>query len=228
MDLIKRNISNDTNLEIFFQKMCRVCLEISHGMNHKFTMKILNESSELIIFLRKICELKIIEDEKLPDKICSKCTENVTTAYNLVQLCIASDTTLRNQETRRMLRKIEAEALEEDTILQDDLHLDSNEQKDMEHSLTDELNSENEVCWNIVKEPEYKDIISDKYLCEKCKMSFTNKTNYQKHLKIHDPTKQLKCDHCSQIFSKQFHLNVHLRSHIKKEDVGNILRLNIY
>lgn len=222
-------------LENFYRKMCRICLQISDEMNQLFTMQFPSDSSELIIFLRRICELKvgfnemglsstsnnkitfqIIHSENLPDKICSKCTENVIIAFNLVQLCIGSDTALRNQETRQMLRKIEAEALEEEIVL-DDPSLDSIDQRDMEVSLTDVLKSE--IFSNNVKELEYcKGISTDKYFCEKCKVPFTNKTKYHKHLKSHDLTKQLKCDHCSQMFSKQLHLNVHLRSHMKNED----------
>lgn len=161
-----------------------------------------------------------MEDDFLPDKICSKCAENVIISYNLVQLCIASDATLRNQETRRMLRKIEAEALEDDTTTRNDLAFDSIEQTDIEFSYTEEIKNETDASWHSVKETEYCHISKsgDKYLCEKCMISFSNKIKYHKHLKIHDNAKTLKCVYCSQKFSKQLHLKVHLRSHIKKED----------
>lgn len=118
-----------------------------------------------------------------------------------------------------MLRKIEAEALEEDIVSRNELP--DIEQGDTEElSFAEEVNSENEITWNSNNAREYhRDIKStDKYSCEKCMLSFSNKMKYQKHLKTHDITKQLKCEKCPQVFSKQLHLKVHLRSHIKKED----------
>lgn len=114
-----------------------------------------------------------------------------------------------------MLRKIEAEALEEDIIQRND---EKSDQKDEEFNSTDEDKSEVEIC-NMKEIECHKNTKSvDKYSCETCVLTFSNKMKYHKHLKIHDVTKQLRCDQCPQVFLKTLHLKVHLRSHIKKED----------
>lgn len=114
-----------------------------------------------------------------------------------------------------MLRKIEAEVLEEDTFL------GSTEQKEAEDFLPiDEFNNEGELYWSTIKETECQNDAKsgDKYSCDNCMLAFSNKLKFDKHVKTHDITKQFKCDQCPQVFSKQLHLKVHLRSHIKKED----------
>lgn len=140
--------------------------------------------------------------------------------FNFIQLCVASERELRSQETQFMLRKIEAEALEEDTLVTND-QIENTAEIDSENvSLADEINGEIDVYTGGSKQRECQRNFKlvDKYSCEKCLLSFNNKTKYNKHIKIHDDAKQLKCHHCPQVFLKQIHLNVHLRSHIKKED----------
>lgn len=60
MDVLREN---GIILENFYRKMCRICLQISDEMNQLFTMQFPSDSSELIIFLRKICELTVAFNE---------------------------------------------------------------------------------------------------------------------------------------------------------------------
>lgn len=61
MDLLNQNVvANEHKLEELYREMCRVCLQIADGKNHLFTMQFPCDSSELIIFLRRISELKVI------------------------------------------------------------------------------------------------------------------------------------------------------------------------
>lgn len=160
--------------------------------------------------------------DTLPSNICGECVEDVNMAFGFVQLCIASDSSLRNQETRRMLRQIEEEALGEEEIVikceelieQENLYEQQNDHA--ADRLSDDNLSESEVSQEDLHFTTVK--VKDKYKCEVCVLSFNNKTKFNKHRKTHDETKPFKCKECLQTFSKKIHLNVHLRSHIKQED----------
>lgn len=56
MDL---NKNNEKNLEEFYHEMCRICLQISEQMNHLFSMQFSTDFSDVIVFLRRITELKV-------------------------------------------------------------------------------------------------------------------------------------------------------------------------
>lgn len=160
--------------------------------------------------------------DTLPSNICDRCVGDVNMAFDLVLLCIASDTSLRNQETRRMLRQIEEEALGEEEIvikceeLVESEHLDEQQNDHISDRVSDDNLSENEVTQEDLNCAPVK--INDKYKCDVCALSFNNKTKFNKHKKTHDDSKPFKCKECLQTFSKKLYLNVHLRSHIKQED----------
>lgn len=156
-----------------------------------------------------------MEDDNLPYKICGKCTETVLISFDLVQLCIASEQKLRNWKngtTEGLGDNLRINILAENSC-----------QNDYEFSVTEEVSSD--LCgddtadhMDDTKEIDYHGNSSHKYLCGTCMISFTNKIKYHRHLKLHDTTKQIKCEHCEEMFSKKIHLNVHLRSHMRKED----------
>lgn len=160
--------------------------------------------------------------DTLPSKICDRCVGDVNSAFDLVQLCIISDSSLRNQETRRMLRQIEEEALGEEEIVIKCEELieveNSHEQQNghMSDRVSDDSLSENEITREDLLCGAVK--IKDKYKCEVCALPFNNKSKFSKHKKTHDNSKPFKCKECLQTFSKKLYLNVHLRSHIKQED----------
>lgn len=148
----------------------------------------------------------------MPKNICDKCTVIVTNSYDFSQSCIKTESLIRTEETRRMLRKIEQEALSEEQVKEEDCFDQYDESSD---SCSDQSNIIEQIVVTIKPE---NNKICDKYACKFCSQIFNNKTKLAKHEKTHDDSKPYKCEHCSQTFSKQTHLNVHLRSHIKDED----------
>ncbi|KAJ8917490.1 hypothetical protein NQ315_005539 [Exocentrus adspersus] len=207
---------------ISYEKICRICLKESDYLESLFTLKFTTDETFAVDFMRKITDLKMVEANTLPSNICSQCVKDVNAAFDLTQLCIASETALRNQETRRMLREIEEEALSEEEIVikcEDGINqenLDAHQSPcEVSHGSGDNL-SDNDSVQEDLHFTTVK--LKDKYKCEVCALSFNNKTKFNQHKKTHDKSKPFKCEECLQTFSKKLHLNVHLRSHIKQED----------
>lgn len=116
------------------------------------------------------------------------------------------------------MKKVEAEVNTE-SFQNYDFPVEYIDDKDCEFPLTTEEVTSDCNSTHIQKPENHTDCkLADKYFCKECMLSYTNKNIYQRHLKTHDPTKQFKCEQCQQMFSKQFHLNVHLRKHIRKEN----------
>ncbi|KAJ8939002.1 hypothetical protein NQ314_011252 [Rhamnusium bicolor] len=171
-------------------------------------------------------DLKLAHSLTLPNNICSKCIQDTVAAFDFAQLCVASDASLRNQETRRMLRKIEEEALGEEEIVIKCEVLNESESVEIQQieefgvdEISDDSSSENEATPRINKHLNLSVVKSkDKYKCSVCSLPFSNKTKFQKHQNTHDNSKPFKCKECTQSFSKTLHLKLHLRSHIRQED----------
>lgn len=162
---------------------------------------------------------QVVENKNLPHKICERCLGNVFISFELVQLCIASETKLSKPNSLNCeLKENETDQDIEESIGNDSL-MEYIYEKDC--SITVEAISHNSDGSNDVKQAttKYQKYSSaDKYFCGECTLSFRNKKIYHSHLKSHDASRKFKCDHCHQNFSKQIHLNVHLRKHIKKEE----------
>lgn len=50
--------ARECNFE-FTQKMCRICLQTYQEMNHLFSLQFPTDLSEVVVFLRRITELKV-------------------------------------------------------------------------------------------------------------------------------------------------------------------------
>ncbi|KAJ8978519.1 hypothetical protein NQ317_002423 [Molorchus minor] len=213
-------------MEITYEKLCRICLKDSNNLTDLFAFTLTKENIHGVDFLRNLTGQKLAKSNTLPNNICGQCKENVVSSFELAQLCIASETSLRNQETRRMLRKIEEEALgEEEIVIKCEI---LNENESLEVPQTDQFLSdgasndtfsEPEETAQIAEELRFTTIrTKNRYQCDACQLCFNNKTKYLKHQNTHDNSKSFKCSECSQSFSKKIHLNNHLRSHIKEKD----------
>ncbi|VEN35306.1 unnamed protein product [Callosobruchus maculatus] len=194
------------DIDIDPKDICRICLKTSQAMTDLYNLSIPESSDNIIDFLRRITQLKLIKSESLPVNVCSSCLNTAFTAYRLVQQCIASDSILRNYETRRMLRKIEDEALrDEDTAVK------------LEEPWEDSVKNDEDICNDKVSSWEVENTArKSKYQCEKCPMGFSNKRKFTKHQTVHFKM-PYECIECNQTFSKQLHLDVHSRSHSKEK-----------
>ncbi|CAG9837145.1 unnamed protein product [Diabrotica balteata] len=216
---------NLENKIIDYKNTCRICLKASENMKNLFTLIIPKDNTAAVEFIRKMTDLKLLYSDTLPSNICSECTQGVLTAFDFVEICIASDARLRTQETRRMLRKIEAEALE----LEDDEALKCETPSEIEHcSEQDELveTGKSEEQSQIIQEKENPlplelqftiTRIKNKYKCDLCKHKFNNKTVFNKHKRTHEKN-AFKCTKCSASFNKKTNLKAHLTIHLENKD----------
>ncbi|XP_028155630.1 gastrula zinc finger protein XlCGF57.1 isoform X2 [Diabrotica virgifera virgifera] len=216
---------NLENKIINYKNTCRICLKTSENMKNLFTLIIHKDNTSAVEFIRKMTDLKLLYSDTLPSNICSECTQAVFTAFDFVEICLASDARLRTQETRRMLREIEAEALE----LEDEDPLKCDTPSELEHcSKQDELvkTGKSEERSQIIQEkvnPLPKELqfttarIKDKYKCDVCKKKFNNKILFNKHKRIHEDN-AFKCMTCSLSFSRKLNLKAHLTTHLENKD----------
>ncbi|KAF7281470.1 hypothetical protein GWI33_004717 [Rhynchophorus ferrugineus] len=198
-----------------------------------------NRNEDVIEFIERLTTVKIMKSEYLPSGVCLDCTNRIKTAYIFYRMCKTSDELLKKEETRRKFRKIEEEALLDENEIIDDVPVDDDSIHLIKHEETEQnLSSTSE---NSLQAPSYSDSesagknddqlpryktaiskpvihVKDKYKCDKCLMSFSNKIKFLGHQKVHDNTKPFRCDICLQSFLKEIHLKVHLRSHVKSEE----------
>lgn len=210
---MSRNVRrNEQFIHIAISNQCLKCWSIFEGHN-----RARGKNGAHFLFTH-VNKFQLLESENLPDKICDRCRDKVFISFELVQLCVGSERTLRNQNARNTVLK---QTGGEEVIAQslENSALEYTEDKDCNISVTDEATSESSACSRDIKIEFTKGHNSDdKYYCEECMLSYRNKNTFQRHIKTHDKSKQWKCEHCQQRFAKQLHLNVHLRTHIRKED----------
>lgn len=93
--------------EIKIEYSCRICLQTCENLESLFAGdSTAGEIAEIIITLFTV---SVIENDGLSKKICSTCKLNVIQAYQLQQLCIASDTTVRLWLKNEMIRTMKLE-----------------------------------------------------------------------------------------------------------------------
>lgn len=55
------------------------------------------------------------------------------------------------------------------------------------------------------------------FRCDKCKYEFSDKSNLDYHVSIHNTEKPFHCEVCRLLFSKRSSLKVHMRTHAAKK-----------
>ncbi|XP_019763479.1 gastrula zinc finger protein XlCGF57.1 isoform X2 [Dendroctonus ponderosae] len=227
----------DENMEIHYEKACRLCLKSSRNMFDMFTYLLQPSQISLVDFTRKLTDLKLAKGEFLPSNICTTCIECINSTHSFINVCRASDDILKKEETRREFRKIEQEALldeHETGHFEEDAHL--NEGGDLSEAVSADISGKSQTV-EVIKLPEK---MQEKYACSFCEVKFSNKLKFLTHQSLHDETKPFKCSSCLHSFSKevklhnfqimknqflliwvfnlQAHLRVHLRSHANPEE----------
>ncbi|CAG9863150.1 unnamed protein product [Phyllotreta striolata] len=209
-------MNSEFNIEETYRDACRICLKHSDNMKNLFNLVIPKDSSPAVDFIRKMSDLKLLHSENLPSNICSDCTQRVFETFDFVETCVASDARLRNLETRRMLRKIEAEALEQE--MEEEIIVKCDIPTLVENISEDEITEKSEEKDNPLP-PELQFTITRKintYKCDNCNLKFTNKTKFLLHQRNHK-NQPYKCSECSISYSKKYLLNLHLKSHTNED-----------
>ena len=70
---------------------------------------------------------------------------------------------------------------------------------------------ENEASSTIIA-PIAQDVVTNRYICNKCESLYATKETLKIHTKGHDPEKKYKCDHCNYEGNQRTILVSHIRS----------------
>lgn len=93
----------DRQLSIF--NSCRICLQRDEELHSIFSVSI--SDIELHKIVMSLAPITILENDGLSEKVCVNCQEKILTAYDLQQMCVQSDKSLRSMLKQEIEEDVE-------------------------------------------------------------------------------------------------------------------------
>ncbi|CAG9768491.1 unnamed protein product [Ceutorhynchus assimilis] len=187
--------------ELYVKEVCRVCL----NDNTNDLLNLFETHAPEMLQFCGFLEVKELDD--FPKKICSSCLTNVSTSYELKQLCQSSKTYFQSLSDLSMLDselKVESDEDEDEdepfVKTEPDCQMNVSDEKSLP---ADEIN---ETSQGVVEEPV-------KFQCQKCRKAvFDQENDLFIHQSIHDP--ELICNQCNKKFDAVKVLQRHIKTHM--------------
>ncbi|KAK4874665.1 hypothetical protein RN001_014025 [Aquatica leii] len=184
--------------------ICRICLlEIVETEQHYF----LNNDNKLMLQFKLLKLLPKIDLNITTNPIaCNKCMITIEEIYEFKQLCIQTETTIRNSRQQGAIK----EELHDDNIKVELSNLQMVSDKYLE------INKEVPVCIEESSETEM-------YYCYNCNFNTNKKTILIKHLVLenvklqHNSGKPFKCNICDHACNTKSALKIHIRKHTSEK-----------
>ncbi|XP_068632610.1 zinc finger protein 501-like [Battus philenor] len=220
--------------------ICRICLK--GGLLSSVFMK--NYNVSLCDMIEYCSNVKIDENDGLPDQICSNCVYKLGIAYHFKHSCESSDIRLRQYHGLQSHNRFNDVAVMTDPILQ----THSSIVRKCKCKIVQKKNSTNykrkpesekkkrgpkpkpkqiHSCYQCQKEFRCQAQLEmhvrthtgeQPYACLYCSRRFTQKHNLTIHMRIHTGEKPFQCEVCSKTFSAQSNLQAHLKIHTGQKD----------
>lgn len=148
-----------------FNNLCRICLEQTE-VEESFRNLIVNNISVIKIMEKILYSCDFQNIEGFPEKICSKCLSILEQAYLLNEICLQSESRLKEMLTDEFIIKEE--------------HLDP-EEGDMNENPAPKV-----VNIQILDESTSGESSTKKHKCSYCDKKFDKLCRLSRHLKLHD------------------------------------------
>ncbi|XP_018578142.1 zinc finger protein OZF-like isoform X2 [Anoplophora glabripennis] len=203
-----------------FPYICRLCLM------KKNNLKLMVQLISLDV-LKNITNIKM-EDDDLPKNVCNDCTNKLEYISSFIDLCLKSETNLRNILVK--YREIHSEKKDADQSFSpfEESNINLNENYDTNEFILPPpkniklekpketlcISSHDNVENKIIKASTKKQP-SD---CQICREHFSTRTKLYEHKKKNPAcrTRHFKCTVCVKAFFTEFKLKLHMRSHTKE------------
>ncbi|GJQ70373.1 hypothetical protein Trydic_g22804 [Trypoxylus dichotomus] len=230
------NISNMDNGDIM--KVCRTCLTQAKRMHTIFEVKLSNmHNIRAIDFIRRLTSIKITKSDKMPKDICIHCVNDLCKAFDFAQMCINSDTRLKEWSNKNEAVESKTD-LEEITRKKHSYKHQENKPFQCTHcdkgcitaeSLRRHMKTHDtdyvkkiHICHVCSKEFRYPSFLAEHmknhtgekpFLCSVCGKGFRQSGALQYHIRSHTGSRPYECNVCTKKFSSPGVLKIHMRRH---------------
>ncbi|KPJ06969.1 Zinc finger protein Xfin [Papilio machaon] len=196
--------------------VCRICLK--GGLLSSIFVD--NYSVPLREMIEYCSNVKICDNDGLPEQICSNCVYKLGVAYHFKHLCESSDIRLREYHGMQTVSRTNDIGVMTDSL--DSFTKNCSTLKRMGNDRVTKWSHDVAVMTDPFMSIPFDWVEThtgeQPYVCMYCPRGFSQKHNLTIHLRTHTGEKPFKCTVCSKKFSAQSNLQTHLKIHTGQKD----------
>ncbi|XP_034669812.1 zinc finger protein 568-like isoform X2 [Drosophila subobscura] len=171
--------------------ICRVCMRKSGAFTSIFDEPQKWDTS-IADMISECTGYVVRRGDSLPESICPPCLEDAVSAFILKTTC---------EQSHELMEELK----EEEICIEDE---------DWEPSDCDSEQSNNIEADAKAQVEKDVDLL---FKCTLCPKSYPQKSNLNRHMKLHTGERPYQCSHCSKSFNQSISLKIHMRTHTKSD-----------